>query len=214
MERCWLWSVWSAKSMITMHKAQNIIFISTTVMHPIYLWHRPLSRCLHCKWVLKQHRVKHQTVNWYWSVLTQHQRTCSLKKDEHLYFITRGLLYHIPTFIVPAQEFYPWYVAPYQLIVPKLKSILFNFYNIAWLLVKATLAWIPSDLKNHRITILLRLVTYLQTHKQVFSIFVHKNRDFEASNSLIWRFYEARFWENKKNPIYFFRRWFEKITCG
>ena len=41
--------------------------------------------------------------------------------------------------------------------------------------------------------ILLRLVTYLQTHKQVFSFFVHKNRDLEASNSLIWRFYEARF---------------------
>ena len=58
-------------------------------------------------------------------------RTCSLKKDEHLYFISRGLLYHIPAFIVPAQEFYPWYVAPYQLIVPKLKSILFNFCNIA-----------------------------------------------------------------------------------
>ena len=40
--------------------------------------------------------------------------------------------------------------------------------------------------------ILLRLVTDLQTHKQAFSIFVHKNRDFGASNSLIWRFYEAR----------------------
>ena len=114
---------------------------------------------------------------------------CSLKKDEHLYFITRGLLYHTPAFIVPAQEFYPWYVAPYKLIVPMLKTILFNFYNIARLLVKATLAWILSDLKNHRITILLRLVTDLQTHKQAFSNFVHKNRDFEASNFLIWRFY-------------------------
>ena len=75
----------------------------------------------------------------------------------------------------------------------QVKSILFNFYNNASLLVNATLEWIPSDLNNHRITILLRLVNYLQTHLQVFSIFVHKNGDFEASYSLIWRFYEARF---------------------
>ena len=56
---------------------------------------------------------------------------CSLKKDAHLHFITRGLLYHIPVFIVSAQEFYLWYVAPYQLIVLKLKSFFLNFYNIA-----------------------------------------------------------------------------------
>ena len=52
-------------------------------------------------------------------------------------------------------------------------------------LVETTLALIPSDLKNHRITTLLCFVTDLQTHKQEFSIFVHKNQDFEASNSLI-----------------------------
>ena len=105
----------------------------------------------------------------------------------------------------------PWFVVPYTRVYCTCSGILpvvcctistdsaqvkinfIHFYNIARLLVKATLAWIPSDLKNHRITILLRLVTYLQTHKQVFFIFVHKNRDFEATNSLIWRFCEARF---------------------
>ena len=114
------------------------------------------------------------------------------KKDENLCFIIRGLLYHISVFIVPASEFKPWYVAPYQLIVPKLKSILFDFDNILCLLVEATLTLIPKDPTNHRTAIFLRFVTILQTHKQEFSIVMHKNQDFEDSNSLIWRFCEAR----------------------
>ena len=51
------------------------------------------------------------------------------EKEENWRFITRGLIYHIPMFIVPAYEFSPWYVEPYQMIVPKLKQILFEFYN-------------------------------------------------------------------------------------
>ena len=126
----------------------------------------------------------------------------------------------------------PWFVVPYTRvyctcsgILPvvcctistdsaQVKIYLIQFLQYCMITCKGNTGRILSALKNHRITILLRLVTDLQTHKQTFSIFVHKNRDFEASNSLIWRLYEARLSENKKNLTYFFRRWFEKITCG
>ena len=61
------------------------------------------------------------------------------EKDENLYFINRGLFYHVVRVFVPALEFYPWYVAPYQRIVPKLKLILFDFHDIARLFVNVTL---------------------------------------------------------------------------
>ena len=56
-------------------------------------------------------------------------------------------------------------------------------------------------MKNHRIAIFLRFVNDLLTPKQEFSIYLHKSQDLEASNSLIWRFYEAGFWKNSKNPV-------------
>ena len=72
--------------------------------------------------------------------------------------------------------------------MPKLKLILFDFYNTAGLLVNVILVSIPTDMKNRRIAIFLRFVNYLQTPKQEFSIYMYKSQDLEASNSLIWRF--------------------------
>ena len=109
--------------------------------------------------------------------------------EENLYFIIHRLFDHIPMFIVPVKEFYLWYVAPYKLTVPKLKQILFDYYNIVCLHVKATLVLIPKDFTNHRTVIFFRFVTILQTYKQEFNIVMHKNQDFIDSNSLIWRFY-------------------------
>ena len=104
----------------------------------------------------------------------------------------------------------PWFVSPYTRvyctclgILPVVCCTIFTdgaqvnidfiqFLQYCIMLVDATLALIPSDLKSHRITILLRFVTDLQTHKQKFSIFGHINQDCEASYFLIWRFYEAR----------------------
>ena len=77
--------------------------------------------------------------------------------------------------------------------MPKLKLMLFDFHSIAGLLVNVTLVSIPTDMKNHRIAIFLRFVNDLLTHKQEFSIHVHKIQDLEASYSLIWRFYVAGF---------------------
>ena len=75
----------------------------------------------------------------------------------------------------------------------KLKFILFDFHNIAGLLVNVTLVSTPTDMKNRRFAIFLCFVNDLQTPKQEFSIFEHKSQDLEASNSLIWRVYEAGF---------------------
>ena len=55
-----LWSVLSVRTMISWHKAQNIISINTGVMYLIYLWLQALSQCLNCKG-LKQRRFSHQT---------------------------------------------------------------------------------------------------------------------------------------------------------
>ena len=59
--------------------------------------------------------------------------------------------------------------------------------------VKVTLLSIPTDLKNRRIARVLRFANDLQINKHGFPVFVDLNQDFMASNSLIWRFYEARF---------------------
>ena len=59
-----------------------------------------------------------------------------------------------------------WCGAPYQLLVLKIKSLLFDFYNIVCLFVKATFALIPKDLTNHRTALFFAFCncfTYPQT---------------------------------------------------
>ena len=73
----------------------------------------------------------------------------------------------------------------------KFKLILIDFNNIAGLLLNVKFVSISTDMKIADSLYFSRFVNDLPTPKQVFSIFLHRSQDFETSNSLMWRFYEA-----------------------